>query len=394
MVNRKRTQAKKLKQTRNRRRVSNLLLTSLIIGGTLIPVTVALADSLDTDTETPVIETIASTEQSATQETSLTDEQSATGETQEESQNNESSSTTETGNEVQETVTSDVPNETTTQDEESNGGNTTEATDTEVAEDSPGVDVWICSPGEGIGSALTKPIHLEGKVGETWSYDYPDTFTDENGKIWYNTYHVGNGVTHYSGTFTNELTYIVNWYSDTPTLVVDEENRSTLEQTIQDAKPYLNKDKYQAKYVDALDQAIKAGEQALTDNPQVQSRSLLRSNSTKTVFEPHIDAINTALADVKAHPVKDESPNTDSTDNSGDNSNNGNNPNTDNGNNTSISDTKNNATNNVATSRDTNKGDSLPQTGEADNPWLTVTGLTTLASVALLWFFKRKKAQL
>ena len=199
------------------------------------------------------------------------------------------------------TVTPNGSNEATTQDEESNGSNTTEATDTEVAEDSPGVDVWICSPGEGIGNALTKPIHLEGKVGETWSYDYPDTFTDENGKIWYNTYHVGNGVTHYSGTFTNELTYILNWYSDTPT--VDEENRTILEQTVGEAKSYLDKDKYEDAYVDALDLAIKAGEQALIDNPQVQTYSIAPMASTGHVFQPHIDAINKAVEDVKAHPV-------------------------------------------------------------------------------------------
>jgi hypothetical protein len=42
----KRTQAKKLKQSRNRKRISNLLMTSLIIGGTVVPVAVALADEL------------------------------------------------------------------------------------------------------------------------------------------------------------------------------------------------------------------------------------------------------------------------------------------------------------------------------------------------------------
>ncbi|MBO0432135.1 hypothetical protein [Enterococcus sp. DIV0660C] len=69
------------------------------------------------------------------------------------------------------------------------------------------------------------------------------------------------------------MSFAVNWYTDTPT--VDEDNRALLEQTITDAKPYLNKDKYQSHYVDALDQAIKAGEQALADNPQVQSSSFI-----------------------------------------------------------------------------------------------------------------------
>jgi LPXTG-motif cell wall-anchored protein len=47
----KRTQAKKLKRKRNRKRFSNLLMTSLIIGGTVIPVAISLADELQQSTQ-------------------------------------------------------------------------------------------------------------------------------------------------------------------------------------------------------------------------------------------------------------------------------------------------------------------------------------------------------
>lgn len=162
-------------------------------------------------------------------------------------------------------------------------------------EDSPGVDVYFCTPGEGIGNAIQSPIHLEGRLGETWSFDFPDSFTDENGKTWYNTYMLGeNSNGQVTGTFLDEISYAVNWYTDTRP--VDNENRTTLENTIESAKPFLDKEKYQEKYVDILAHAIEKAEQDLQDNPLTRG--------TKTgIFQANIDAINKAVADVKANPV-------------------------------------------------------------------------------------------
>ena len=392
MVNKKRTQASNLKKTRQKQRFTSILMTSLLVGGTLIPITAVLADGLN-DTDAPKSEEIATAESVTTTETTSIAEESAEIDveaSQENSSSEEQPFTTESTEE-----TEIMPSDFNTSESITDSSNI----DTAIAEDSPGVDVYFCSPGEGIGNAIVRPIHLDGKVGETWSYDFPDSFQDENGKTWYNTYSLGDGNTHVTGTFSDKLIYAVNWYTDTPT-TIDEENRPILEQTITDAKPYLNKDKYQSQYVDALDQAIKAGEQALADNPQVQSRSLFASTSTGTVFQPHIEAINTALSDVKAHPVvpqdsTDDSTNTTNTSTS-DSSSTNTTDTTSPSSTTWGTDTSKETIKPISTKQNTdtstNKKDTLPQTGESASPWFTVAGLTTLASTTFAWFFKRKKA--
>ena len=385
MVNRKRTQASNLKKSRQKQRFTSILMTSLLVGGTLIPITAVLADGLN-DTDAPKSEEIATTETTTIAEESTEIDVKAS---QEDSSSEEQPFTTESTEE-----TEIMPSDSNTSESNTDSSNT----DTAIAEDSPGVDVYFSSPGEGIGNAIIRPIHLDGKVGETWSYDFPDSFEDENGKTWYNTYSLGDGNTHVTGTFLNELSFAVNWYTDTPT--VDEDNRALLEQTITDAKPYLNKDKYQSQYVDALDQAIKAGEQALADNPQVQSRSLFASTSTRTVFQPHIEAINTALSDVKAHPVVPQDSTDDSTNTTDTSTSDSSSTNTTDTTSTSSTnegtDTSKETIKPVSTKQNTdtstNKKDTLPQTGESVNPWATVAGLVALASTTFAWFFKRKKA--
>ncbi|EKF9259096.1 LPXTG cell wall anchor domain-containing protein [Listeria monocytogenes] len=366
-------------------------MTTLILGGTLIPITAVLAEGLN-DTDAPKSEEIATAESVTTTETTTIAEESSEIDVEASQENSSSEEQPLTTESTEETEIN--PSDSSTSESNTDSSNT----NTAIAEDSPGVDVYFCSPGEGIGNAIVRPIHLDGKVGETWSYNFPDSFEDENGKTWYNTYSLGDGNTHVTGTFLNELSFAVNWYTDTPT--VDENNRALLEQTITDSKPYLNKDKYQSQYVDALDQAIKAGEQALADNPQVQSRSLFASTSTGTVFQPHIEAINTALADVKAHPVVPQDSTDDST-NTTDTS-------TSDSSSTNTTDTTSTSSTNEGTDTSketiipvstkqntdtsTNKKDTLPQTGESVNPWVTIAGLVALASTTFAWFFKRKKA--
>lgn len=385
MVNRKRTQASNLKKTRQKQRFTSILMTSLLVGGTLIPITAVLADGLN-DTDIPKSEEVATTETTTIAEESTEIDVEAS---QENTSSEEQPLTTES---IEETEV--ISSDSSTSENNTDSSNT----NTAIAEDSPGVDVYFCSPGEGIGNAIVRPIHLDGKVGETWSYDFPDSFEDENGKTWYNTYSLGDGNTHVTGTFSDKLIYAVNWYTDTPT--VDEDNRALLEQTITDAKPYLNKDKYQSQYVDALDQAIKAGEQALADNPQVQSRSLFASTSTGTVFQPHIEAINTALSDVKAHPVVPRDSTDDSTNTTDTSTSDSSSTNTTDTTSTSSTnegtDTSKETIKPVSTKQNTdtstNKKDTLPQTGESVSPWFTVAGLVALASTTFAWFFKRKKA--
>lgn len=178
---------------------------------------------------------------------------------------------------------------------------------------------------------------------------------------------------------TGKMTLVVplDRLSDTTPPTIDEENRPVLKETITEAKTYLDKDKYQAKYVDALDTAIKSGEQALADNPQVQARTLVDNTSTnEKVFQEHIDAINSALADVKANPLSNPVDPVDPT-----------NP---------VDQVKPGTTNvstkpNKEVASKDNSTNTLPQTGESNNPLINSLGFGSIAIATLAWFFKRKR---
>lgn len=198
---------------------------------------------------------------------------------------------------------------------------------------------------------------------------------------YYSRFAIGRDISEWYNDGAGKMTLVVplDRLPDTTPPTIDEENRPVLEQTITEAKTYLDKDKYQAKYVDALDTAIKSGEQALADSPQAQTRTLLNSTSTnEKVFQGHIEAINSALADVKANPlantvdpidpvdpvdpIKPETPN-------------------------KIEPTK---PNKEVALKD-NSTNSLPQTGESNNPLASSLGFGSIAIATLAWFFKRKR---
>jgi LPXTG-motif cell wall-anchored protein len=90
-----------------------------------------------------------------------------------------------------------------------------------------------------------------------------------------------------------------------PTPEEDSQYRGQLEDTIKDAKPYVNKDKYVSSYVDKLDTAIKTAEQVLKDNPAPKSKKA-KASSLDTIFLAQITAVTKAVDEVKAHPVKED----------------------------------------------------------------------------------------
>lgn len=102
----------------------------------------------------------------------------------------------------------------------------------------------------------------------------------------------------YSGKFTEQgqtFTFVYN-KDVTPTpdpQPQDSKLRPVLEQAIKDAKPYSDKAKYQAKYVDALDKAISDAE------------AFLKADSTNSdsKFQAQIDNVTTAVNNVKANLV-------------------------------------------------------------------------------------------
>lgn len=106
-----------------------------------------------------------------------------------------------------------------------------------------------------------------------------------------------------TGTYTAKAQTVTVKFDKDATPEEDSKLRPVLEQAIKDAKPFVDKDKYQAKYVDVLDKAIKAGEKALLDNPAPKSRVKRATTDVDAVFQANIDAINTALKDVKDNPV-------------------------------------------------------------------------------------------
>ncbi|MDT2884265.1 MucBP domain-containing protein [Lactococcus lactis] len=115
----------------------------------------------------------------------------------------------------------------------------------------------------------------------------------------------------YSGKFTEQgqtFTFVYN-KDVTPTpdpQPQDSKLRPVLEQAIKDAKPYSDKAKYQAKYVDALDKAISDAEAFLKANPapQAKARALkVESTDLDTQFQAQIDSVTTAVNNVTANPV-------------------------------------------------------------------------------------------
>ncbi|EQC56154.1 hypothetical protein LLT6_01605 [Lactococcus cremoris subsp. cremoris TIFN6] len=105
----------------------------------------------------------------------------------------------------------------------------------------------------------------------------------------------------YSGKFTEQgQTYYFVYNKDvTPTpdpQPEDSKLRPLLEQTIKDAKPYSDKAKYQATYVDALDKAISDAEAFLKANPAPTSEM-------NSKFQAQIDNVTTAVNNVKANQV-------------------------------------------------------------------------------------------
>ncbi|MDT2866848.1 MucBP domain-containing protein [Lactococcus lactis] len=115
----------------------------------------------------------------------------------------------------------------------------------------------------------------------------------------------------YSGKFTEKgQTYYFVYNKDvTPTpdpQPEDSKLRPVLEQAIKDAKPYSDKAKYQAKYVDALDKAISDAEAFLKANPAPNAKArALKAESTDldSKFQAQIDNVTTAVNNVKANPV-------------------------------------------------------------------------------------------
>ncbi|TLG78301.1 MucBP domain-containing protein [Vagococcus zengguangii] len=170
------------------------------------------------------------------------------------------------------------------------------------------------NPSVEMGTVTVKHVDIDtGKEIAT-----PDTITDEVGMgYWASEKEIEgydfveefdeDGSSLQRGTITaepqtHELHYKSNGEATPP--VEDSKLRPVLVQAIKDAKPFVNKDKYQAKYVDILDEAIKRAEQALIDNPEPQTRTLSRNTElTDIIFQNHIDELATAVADVKAHPV-------------------------------------------------------------------------------------------
>lgn len=439
MVNRKRTQASNLKKTRQKQRFTSILMTSLLVGGTLIPITAVLADGIESNIEIPNSETITTTSETSISNTTTDSTDNATISKDSLVESNQTDGTVES---TQEVIPNDETNISSVEQDTSITTQETKQRTYHIGSDG----FWYADDlEEHTGSNNFVDLDftfIDKETGEVlatikedkYYYDIESGFFVDLSSIGIDTTRYGISLasqTHITNVhnpisvngqpteyyslfvllkkqFYNDgagkmtLTIPLDKVSDTPTppTTIDEENRPVLEQTITDAKPYLNKDKYQSQYVDALDQAIKAGEQALADNPQVQSRSLFASTSTGTVFQPHIEAINTALADVKAHPVVPQDSTDDST-NTTDTS-------TSDSSSTNTTDTTSTSSTNEGTDTSketiipvstkqntdtsTNKKDTLPQTGESVNPWVTIAGLVALASTTFAWFFKRKKA--
>lgn len=112
----------------------------------------------------------------------------------------------------------------------------------------------------------------------------------------------------YSGKFTEKgQTYYFVYNKDVTPTPEDSKLRPALEQAIKDAKPYSDKAKYQAKYVDALDKAISDAEVFLKANPAPNAKArALKAESTDldSKFQAQIDNVTTAVNNVKANPVK------------------------------------------------------------------------------------------
>lgn len=208
-----------------------------------------------------------------------------------------------------------------------------------------------------------------------------------------------------SGSFSDKEQSITVKYSSNKT--EEQEAKETLEKTLTDARPFVDKTKYQASYVDVLDKAIKNGEEALQETNNVLMRIAYSENLVEDEsYSYHTNAINKALEDVKAHPLK-TNPSTDEDGHESDNGDNNNsggttdskdetNPSKDNSNTNSNNKNKNkdinsNRFNNQnSTTQSTNTKD-LPQTGESASNNIVLAGIGTMLSAIVAWFFTRKR---
>lgn len=100
MINRKRTQALNLKKTRNRQCITNILMTSLLIGGTLIPITAVIADGIESNIEISNSETITTTSETSVSNTTTDSTDNATISEDSLAENNQTVSTVESTQEV------------------------------------------------------------------------------------------------------------------------------------------------------------------------------------------------------------------------------------------------------------------------------------------------------
>ena len=242
------------------------------------------------------------------------------------------------------------------------------------------------------GNELRNADSLKGTIEETYTIT---PYTDIKGY----SYDEKATLDNLSGSFTEEDQVITVIY--TQDAVPTPEAKETLAKTITNAKPFVDKTKYQASYVDVLDQAIKDGEEALQETNNGLMRMAYSENLVEDEsYDYHTNAINKALEDVKAHPLKID-PNTDNNSDNGDGNTNsgGTNDSKDESNNSTGNTnnsnkdkkTNNNGSNNLNSTIKPTSTKDLPQTGETTNDSLTLAGLGTMLSATLAWFFIRKR---
>lgn len=84
--------------------------------------------------------------------------------------------------------------------------------------------------------------------------------------------------------------------------------RPVLVKAIKDAKPYVDTAKYEKTYVDKLSTAIQSAQDFLDNNPEKSSffatiTNFFKGDSIDDQYQAHIDEVNNAVKEVKAHPV-------------------------------------------------------------------------------------------
>ncbi|MGX7031659.1 MucBP domain-containing protein [Vagococcus zengguangii] len=266
---------------------------------------------------------------------------------------------------------------------------------------------------------IKEPIHLDGKVGESYSYDIADipaTITYEGRTFYLNTDYLTSIADQFEGTFAKELKEINVVYDLDNGTVTPENQESSLEVLFldQNGDPIKDSVLIEGTKGDKYDISkfatdIKGYTLDKTKLPTLTGT--LDGNNQAVFYFTEVD--DTTNGGNTGDNGSDNGGNTGNGDN-GNNSNGGtdnnsgsnsgntnsndadtnNSGNGSSSNNTPINNNSNtgssNNTNNSTNTTQTSSTEGLPQTGESSNPWLTASGIVTMASTTLAWVLKRK----